>query len=85
MHGVELLEQALDVAKRLGLDVRREWLGTGGGVCEFRGRRRLFVDLSEPVLDQLAQVRDALRNEPELARVPMSVELRHLIGCRRAA
>jgi hypothetical protein len=61
MHTVERLELALDQARKLGFQIRQEWLETGGGVCEFRGQRWLFVDLSQSAVEQLELVREALR------------------------
>ena len=45
MHTVELMEQAVVVAKALGYGVRQEWLGgCGGGACEVGGRKWIFLD-----------------------------------------
>ena len=47
MHTVELLAEALNLAGRLGYEVRQEWLaGNGGGACELKGRKILFLDLA---------------------------------------
>jgi hypothetical protein len=79
MHTVELLEEALQTARSLGFTVRQEWLGGGGGGCEIKGKRWLFVDLSLPAIEQLDQVLSAIR--PYLNEsVSVSKELR-----RRAA
>ena len=49
MHTVEMLEQALDLAARLGYTIRQEWLaGSGGGGCELKGRKLFFLDLDWP-------------------------------------
>jgi hypothetical protein len=66
MHTVERLERALAQARREGFQIRQEWLETGGGVCEFQGKRWLFVDLAQTAIEQLAQVREALRQAQEL-------------------
>ena len=51
MHTVEALEQALDLAQRLGYEVRQEWLGgNGGGGCELNGQKVLFLDLALGVI-----------------------------------
>ncbi len=64
MSTVELLEQALALAKRLGYAVRQEWLGgSGGGACEIKGKKLLFLDLAETPLDHLDQVLELLRRE----------------------
>jgi len=86
MHTVDLLEQALDLAGRLGYTVRQEWLaGSGGGCCELRGRKLLFLDLNLGPEERLEQVVDALRREPEAATLPMPHELRELVKVRKIA
>jgi len=86
MHTVELLEQALSVAEQLGYRVRHEWLGgTGGGACEFAGRKWIFVDLALNVVEQLEQVRDALMTDAAIYTLDLSPPMRKLLGIRRAA
>jgi hypothetical protein len=86
MHTVELLEQALDLAVRLGYAVRQEWLaGVGGGGCELKGRKLFFLDLDLGPDEQLEQVLDTLRHEPEAVRLPMPHELRELLSVRKIA
>ncbi len=86
MHTVELLEAALALASRLGYKVRQEWLGgfTGGG-CELRGQKVLFLDLALGPEDQLDQVIDALRRDPDAVGLPMHHKLRELLQLRRSA
>ena len=68
MHTVEMLEQALALARRAGYQVRQEWLGgRGGGGCEFNGQKWIFLDLALGPDDQLESVLDALRHEPAVA------------------
>jgi hypothetical protein len=46
MHTVELLQEAVEAARRLGYEVRQDWLGgNGGGHCLVRGRKWLLLDL----------------------------------------
>ena len=86
MHTVELLEQALDLAGRLGYQIRQEWLGgTGGGGCELAGRKILFLDLALGPIEQLEQVLDALRGQPDALRLPMPHQLRDLLAVRKSA
>ena len=86
MHTVEMLEQALDLAARLGYTVRQEWLaGSGGGGCELKGRKLLFLDLDLGPDEQLEQVVDALRREPDAPTLPMPHELRDLLKVRKSA
>ena len=80
MHTVELLEQALAAAERLGYGIRHEWLGgSGGGGCEFGGRKWIFVDLALNNVEQLEQVTAALKQEPGLAGLELSPPLRRLL------
>ena len=86
MHTVELLEQAVDLAGRLGYQVRQEWLGgSGGGGCELNGERVLFLDLALGPADQLDQAIEALRREPQAASLPMAHQLREMLEVRRSA
>ena len=86
MHTVELLEQALGVARQLGVKVRPEWLnGAGGGGCEIKGQKWIFLDLGQSPLEQLDQVVQALRGEPRLARMDITPELNALLQVRKSA
>lgn len=87
MHTVELLEEALEIAQRLGYQIRHEWLGAtgGGGVCEFAGRRWIFVDLALNRVEQLEQVTLALQADPSIYQTEMSPHLQSLLNIRRAA
>lgn len=83
MHTVELLEQALAVAQRLGYGVRHEWLGgSGGGYCEFGGGKWIFVDLALSAVEQLDQVAAVLKQDPSLSPVEVSRPLRILLELR---
>jgi hypothetical protein len=86
MHTVDLLAQALDLAGRLGYTVRQEWLaGNGGGGCELKGQKFLFVDLDLSPAEQLERVLDTLRLGPEALKLPMPRELRELLTLRKCA
>lgn len=86
MHTVEILEKALDVATRLGYTVRQEWLaGGGGGGCELNGRKLFFFDLDLGPAEQLEEVLETLRREPEAVKLPMPQELRELLRVRKIA
>ncbi|MBC7854153.1 MAG: hypothetical protein IAF94_12025 [Pirellulaceae bacterium] len=51
MHTVEMLERLLALASQMGYVIRQEWLGgSGGGECQFGGRRYIFVDLALSVV-----------------------------------
>jgi hypothetical protein len=86
MHTVDLLEQAIEVAEQLGYQTRQEWLGgSGGGRCEFAGKRWIFIDLTLTAFEQLEQITDALRQDPGIHVIPLSPAMRQLLGVRQAA
>ena len=86
MHTIELLERAIEIAESLGYRIRHEWLGgTGGGACEFGGRKWIFVDLALNVSEQLEQVAAALRSEPAIYTVDLPPDLRRVLDLRHAA
>ena len=69
MHSVDLLEEAIRVAMNCGVEVRQEWLHEkGGGACRIGDRWVVYIDLSLPAQDQLAQFVDALCRTPPLQR-----------------
>jgi len=86
MHTVELLEQCCEVARQLGYQIRHEWLGgSGGGVCEFGGRKWIFIDLALNADEQLAQVTRALQQDPGIHLRPLGGTLSRQLGLSRAA
>jgi hypothetical protein len=86
MHTTEMVEQALDLAVRLGYVIRQEWLaGNGGGGCELKGQKLFFLDLDRDVDEQLEQVLETLRREPDALRLPMPHELRERLKVRKIA
>ena len=86
MHTVDLLEQALQAAAQLGYGVRREWLGgSGGGSCEIKGQKWIFLDLALSLPDQLEHMAETLRSEPGAACLPLSPALSRLVIPRKAA
>jgi hypothetical protein len=85
MRTVELLERAIAAAERLGYGVRHEYLaGSGGGCCEFAGKKWLFIDLALSTEEQLEQVVQGLQSDPRAMFADSSPELRQMLG-RRAA
>lgn len=54
MTAVEQLEIVLAKLRDRDYVIRHEWLaGSGGGACELRGRRILFVDVAQSHFEQL--------------------------------
>jgi len=86
MHTVDALEAALALAKQAGYRVREEWLGgTGGGGCEIRGSKWIFLDLALGPEEQLDQVLDTLRRDTALSDVPLPEPLGGPPGPRGSA
>ncbi|TWT99973.1 hypothetical protein Pla108_09170 [Botrimarina colliarenosi] len=82
----ELLEEATDIARRLGCEVRRRLLGGLGGGSRWRnGRLRIVLDLDASTRRRLEVVAHALRGDHRLARSLMSDELAAYLVPRRAA
>ena len=63
MHTVELLEHALQAVQQLGYHLRQDWLDGGGGSCEIKGQKWLFLDLGSGPGEQLRVVSDVLARE----------------------
>jgi hypothetical protein len=86
MHTVELLQQAIETAHKVGYTVRQDWLtGDGSGHCIVRGRKMLLLDMAQPPSEQLTAIREALRGESRLADIAMSSELAETLNVRSAA
>jgi hypothetical protein len=80
MNTVEALEQACELLRQLGYQIREESLaGSGGGGCEIHGRKTFFLDLDLGPDEQLDQVLETLHNEPKTTELPMSAGLRKLL------
>jgi len=86
MHTVAMLNEALDAARRLGYEVRQDWLGgNGGGHCLVRGRKWLLLDVAQTADEQLDIVAEALRDEATASRVVRSPEVAARLHLRAAA
>jgi hypothetical protein len=86
MHTVELLKEAVEAARRLGYEVRQDWLGgDGGGHCIVRGRKWLLLDVAQTAEEQLDVVADALRSEASAGRIVNSRELAQRLNLRSVA
>ena len=86
MHTVELLEQAMLAAERLGYKIRQDWLaGCGGGRCEFAGQQWIFLDLTLSVPERLDQIAEALGGDPAVHCLDLSSELRSALKLRKSA
>ncbi len=58
---VDRLKERVHLAKTLGFQIRNDWLdGPDSTWCEVAGVKILFIDLSQPVADQLDCVNEAI-------------------------
>ena len=86
MHTVEILEKAIDVARRLGYQVRQDFLhGAGGGHCLVKGRKMVLLDLAQTYDEQLSDIADALRDESRLIDMDIAADLANYLDIRRVA
>jgi hypothetical protein len=76
MTTVELLEQALALARRSGYKVRQEWLdGCLGGACFIKGQKWLFLDPTQSPGERLEAVLNALWADSEVCAVDVTALL----------
>jgi hypothetical protein len=86
MHTVEMLGHGLDLASRLGYQIREECLsGNGGGGCELKGKKIFFLDLSLDPAEQLDSVVETLRRDGNALNLLMPHQLRELLAVRKSA
>ena len=86
MLTLELLEEALELARRAGYRVRQEWLdGCTGGACVIKGQKWLFIDPNLSPREQLEEVLNALWADPDVAAIDLGPELKHVMPKRKAA
>ena len=68
-----LLEEALQLAREVGHDVREEPLGDlAGGPCVVGGRRTILLNLQSPAADRLSVLLGVLARDPAVANQPVS-------------
>jgi len=78
------LEALLELAEQLDITVRREPLGgEGGGLCNLRGRRVLFVDIQADLQTRFEKTAAALADLPEVDQHYLLPELREELDKRR--
>lgn len=71
------LGQLLEAAEQIGIDVRTAPMGgEGGGLCELRGRKVLFVDITADVATRYDRTVEALASLPELEQLYLPPEVR---------
>lgn len=72
------------LARRLGVEVRREALPVPGGLCQLRGRWTLFLDTALSVAEQVEVLVGALRRF-DLSQVYVRPALRQLLEAGEVA
>lgn len=82
MHTVDLLEEALALAERSGVSIRRQWLAEGlGGMCRIGAQRVLFINLAASNEEQLEHTLAALRSlQLSCQGLDVSDSLKRLLG-----
>ena len=77
MGSAILLDEALELLRNLGFEVRQEHLdGQGGGLCRIDRRQSLFIDLDTSLESQLDSCIDALRTHTDIESIFVSPALR---------
>lgn len=83
MDSEAVLAELLDLAEKLGIEVRRELLGgEGGGLCLLRGRKVLFVDTGADLVEQVGKTAAALSDVDGIAECYVRPEVRELLDGR---
>ena len=86
MNAITQLDTIVRLFEQLGVEVRLERLGgDGGGLCQIRGKRVVFVDLDADTATRLGQCVAALATVPEAATVYISPEVREWMDNLRAS
>ena len=71
------LSAILELAQRIGIEVRREPLGgNGGGLCRLKNRRVLFVDTMADLATQCDRSIAGLARQPDIDAAYILPELR---------
>ncbi len=85
MDAIAQFDAAIELLARLGVDVRDEHLGGGGGgLCRLHGRRIVFVDLDADLATRLQDSIRALATLSEIDAVYVTPALRELIDRQKA-
>ncbi len=80
MDAIAQFDTVLELFGRLGIDVRQEHLGGGGGgLCRLHGRRVVFIDLDADMATRLQESLRALAALSELESVYITPALRELV------
>ena len=68
MSTIQKIDRLTAIAEKLGYQVRYDYFGgTGGGICEFAGKKILFIDLALTSSEQLERLQATLAKDPLLS------------------
>lgn len=71
MGAVDAVRDLIDMARRMGYEIREEWLGGAGcSVCELRGKAVVFIDSACSAQEQWEQLRAVLPGREDPAPSP---------------
>ncbi len=73
------LELIVETIEKLGVQVRHEYCGGGGGLCALRGQRVLYVDLSADLVTRVERSIEALASLPDTEKVFLPPTLREQV------
>lgn len=86
MDTQQLLDDLLELAQRLGIEIRWAALGgEGGGLCTMKGRQVLFIDQSADVATQCERCLADLASLPEIDTTFIQPKLREQLDRWRGA
>lgn len=77
MNLEERFDALMELARNLGLEIRKEPLGgDGGGLCQLKGRRLLFIDTSADLETRYERTLRGLAALPDLDDTYIRPEIR---------
>ena len=81
MDTESILDELLDLAEQLDIELGKEYLdGQGGGICKLRDKWVLFIDTAASEAEQLAQTAAALANRNELEQIYLKPQIREILN-----
>ncbi|MBI9016691.1 MAG: hypothetical protein JEZ07_05445 [Phycisphaerae bacterium] len=84
MEENEILDNLLDLAEQLKLEIRRGKLGgAGGGLCKFKGSQVLFVDEDASDEDSIDSIAEALSGIKEVENMYILPQIREILEKNR--
>ena len=79
------IDLIVDLLTRMDIEVRREKMGgEGGGLCQMRGRRVMFIDEDADAATRIDRCVTGLANLPEIESMFLPPDLRDQVDRARA-